>query len=175
MAIIKSSTPYAKALFDLAKETNSLEGIKADVVLIKSVLTQSAEFRDFISNPTFQAEKTFGLIDKVFSGKINSNTLNFLKVLVSKNRIAQLDSVCDSFNQLYNQSLNLSDVKLTTAVAVSDEMKHQIATNVVKNSNSQIENIVDPSILGGFIVEFDNKILDQSVLSKLNKIKNKFV
>lgn len=175
MAIVKSSTPYAKALFDLAKESNSLDSIKSDVGLIKSVLSQSSEFRDFISNPTFKADKMNAFIHTIFNGKINEKTLSFLKVLVSKNRINQLDSVCESFNLLYNASLNLSDVKLTTAVAVSDEVKKQIATDVVKNSNSNIENIIDPSILGGFIVEFDNKIFDNSVLSKLNKIKNKFI
>lgn len=175
MAIVKSSTPYAKALFDLAKESNSLDSIKSDMGLIKSVLFQSSEFRDFISNPTFKADKMNAFIHTIFNGKINEKTLSFLKVLVSKNRINQLESVCESFNLLYNASLNLSDVKLTTAVAVSDEVKKQIATDVVKNSNSNIENIIDPSILGGFIVEFDNKIFDNSVLSKLNKIKNKFI
>lgn len=173
MASEKSSFPYSKALFELAKDSNSLDTIKNDVSYIKEALNVSVEFNDIIKNPIFKKEQKLKIVEAVFANNISSASLQFLKILVSKNRISQLNSICDGFLALYSEGSNIVSLKLTTASAITDEMKNQLASSIVKNAKVEIQTIVDPSIIGGFIAEFNNQMLDESISTKINKLKQK--
>jgi F-type H+-transporting ATPase subunit delta len=172
MAIEKKSIPYAKALFDLAKEKNLLTQIKSDAVALKDTCKASVEFKDLISNPTIANEKKVELIKTIFSGKIQNETLNFLNLLVKKGRLGQLSSICEACIHFINQSENLIQVKLTTATAVSDTEKTAIASKFLGANKYEIENLVNPDIIGGYVLEFDNKIVDSSISNQLNQFKN---
>ena len=172
MAVIKSSIPYAKALFDLAKEKNLLAKVKEDVEALRDVCTQSVEFKDIISNPTIANDKKQEILKNLFSGKIQSETLSFLNLLIKKGRLEQLASICESCIQMIHQSENIIQVKLTTATAISDTEQAQIATKFLGNSKYEIESQVNPSIIGGFVIEYDNKILDKSISNQINQFKN---
>ena len=173
MATEKSSFPYSKALFELAQDTKNLDAIKNDVSYIKEVLQVSVEFKDIIKNPIFKKEQKLKIVEAVFGAQIAASTIQFLKILVQKNRIAQLDSICDGFMKLYSEGTNIVSLKLTTASAITDEMKNQLASSIVKNAKVEIKTVVDPSIIGGFIAEFNNQMLDESISTKINKLKQK--
>ncbi len=172
MAIEKKSIPYAKALFDLAKDKNLLKQIKEDAMALKDICKSSIEFKDLISNPTIANDKKVELLKTIFSGKIQADTLNFLNLLVKKGRLGQLSSICEACIHFINQSENLIQVKLTTASAVSDTEKTAIASKFLGANKYEIENIVNPDIIGGFVLEFDNKIVDSSISNQLNQFKN---
>lgn len=172
MAIEKKSIPYAKALFDLAKEKNLTAQIKADAIALQETCKLSVEFKDLISNPTIANDKKVSLLNTVFSGKIQTETLNFLNLLVKKGRLSQLSSICEACIHFINQSENLIQVKLTTATAVSDTEKTAIASKFLGANKYEIENLVNPDIIGGYVLEFDNKIVDSSISNQLNQFKN---
>jgi F-type H+-transporting ATPase subunit delta len=75
--------------------------------------------------------------------------------------------------KLYSEGTNIVSLKLTTASAITDEMKNQLASSIVKNAKVEIKTVVDPSIIGGFIAEFNNQMLDESISTKINKLKQK--
>ncbi|MBL7788614.1 MAG: ATP synthase F1 subunit delta [Chitinophagales bacterium] len=175
MAIEKNSIPYAKALFSLATEKKNTASIKADVMALQSLATENAEFKDIIKNPTISATLMNDLVQKLFSGKLQPETLDFLRLLIKKGRIGQLASICEAVVFFINQSENLTHVKLTTATAVSDNEKSQIASKFLGDRKCEIENIVNPEIVGGFVLEFDNKILDNSISTQLQTLKNNLI
>lgn len=172
MAVLKSSIPYAKALFQLAKEKNELADVKADANLILESLKGSAEFGNMISNPTISKSNKTEILQKLFSSKIKSETNSFLALLVNKGRISELDSVCEAFIDMVNKESNTVKVRLTTAYKISDDTQKQIAGKAMGESKYEIENIINPDILGGYILEFNNKMLDQSISNKIQTIKN---
>jgi len=172
MSIVKNSIPYAKALFDLSKEKGLTSSIKEDVIALKEVCQNSAEFKDFIANPTVSNDKKAEVLKTLFSGKIQKETLDFLNLLVKKGRLGQLGSICETCISFINESENLIQVKLTTATAISDTEKAQIASKFLGNSKYEVETIVNPEIIGGFVLEFNNKILDNSISNQLNQFKN---
>lgn len=172
MAIEKNSIPYAKALFDLAKEKNQIATIKADAVALRDVCTKSTDFKDFIANPTIANDKKVEVLKNLFSGKVQTETLEFLLLLVKKGRLSQLPSICEAAIYFFNQEENIIQVKLTTATSISDNEKSTIASKFLGNKKYEMENVVNPSIIGGFVLEFDNKILDNSISNQLNQFKN---
>lgn len=172
MAIEKNSIPYAKALFNLAVEKKISDEIKQDMLTLKDICKHSAEFKDLISNPTVTNSKKGEVLSSLFSGKIQKDTLDFLNLLIKKGRLGQLSSICEACIHFINESQNLILVKLTTASAISDNDKAQIASKFLGKNKFEMENIINPDIIGGFVLEYDNKILDNSISNQLNKLKN---
>lgn len=172
MAIVKNSIPYAKALYSLAVDNNNTAKVKADAITLHSLAIENIEFKDIIKNPTLSASVMNDLIAKLFEGKVQKETLDFLYLLVKKGRLAQLASICETFVFLVNQAENLTQVRLTTAAAISDTEQAQIATKFLENRKFEIVNVVKPEIVGGFVLEFDNKILDNSISSQIQTLKN---
>jgi F-type H+-transporting ATPase subunit delta len=171
MAILKTSIPYAKALFELAKEKNMVTDIKSDTQSLVQAIDKSTEFADFISNPIVSSTDKTTTLAKLFGGKIKTETSNFLNILVSKGRISELKSVCEAFQEMANKESNTYQLKLTTATHISDDAKKQIAEKSLGDAKFEIETIVNPEILGGFILEYDNRMLDQSISTKVNTFK----
>lgn len=170
----KSIFPYAKALFELASDAKNLNDIKADVLLLSELVNKSSEFKDVISNPIIKKNKKKDILTSLLSSKINTTTEKFLLLLIEKNRISQLDSILNTFLDLFNKSLNKTVVHLTTASAISDDMQKNIASSIATNSNVEVVHHIDSNIIGGFIAEFDNKMLDKSIRSQITKLKHKF-
>jgi F-type H+-transporting ATPase subunit delta len=175
MAIEKNSIPYAKALFSLAVDKKNTAAIKADAQTLKSLALGHVEFKDLISNPTVSNQTKSDIIKNTFAGKLQPETLNFLYLLIKKGRLGQLGSICETIIHLVNQSENLTQVKLTTATAVTDTEKSQIATKFLGDRKYEIESLVNPELVGGFVLEFDNKILDNSISTQLQTLKNNLI
>jgi F-type H+-transporting ATPase subunit delta len=170
----KSIFPYAKALFELASESNILNDIKADVLLLSELVKNSTEFNDIISNPIIKKSKKKEIITNLLNSKIHNTTQKFLVLLIDKTRISQLEAIANTFLELFNKSLNKTVVHLTTASAISDDMQKNIATSIATNANVEVIHHVDSNIIGGFIAEFDNKMLVKSIRTQITKLKHKF-
>lgn len=172
MSVLKSSIPYAKALFGLARQNNSLSEVKSDIQALLSSLRESQDFNNLISNPTISNPAKTEILSRLFETRLRRETMDFLQLLVRKRRIAQLSSVCESFIDMANKEANTVHVRLITATKVSDSTQKQIAAKTLKNVNYEIENMINPDIIGGYILEFNNKMLDQSISTKIKTIKN---
>lgn len=172
MAIEKNSIPYAKALFNLSVDKKNTVNVKADAIALMAIANGDENFKDIIKNPTISNTTKSELLQKIFQGKLQQETLDFLQLLVRKGRLSQLASICEALIFLVNQSENLAQVTLTTAYAISDTEKKQIADKFLGSRKYEVESVVKPSIVGGFILEFDHKILDNSISTQLQTLKN---
>jgi len=175
MAIEKNSIPYAKALFSLATDKKNTPSVKADAQALIAVSKDSVEFNDIIKNPTISNQTKTEIINKLFTGTLQKETLDFLHLLIKKRRLGQLASICEAVVFFINQSENLTQVRLTTATAVSDTEKAQIASKFLGERKYEIENVINAEIVGGFVLEFDNKILDNSISTQLKTLKNNLI
>jgi F-type H+-transporting ATPase subunit delta len=98
--------------------------------------------------------------------------------LVTKGREGDLFEITNSFIAQYNEIKGIHIVKLTTAVAISDDLKQSIQLKVntsVSSGTVELETKVDEKLIGGFVLEFDNKLVDASILRDLNDIKKQFL
>lgn len=168
---------YAKSLVDLATEKGQLEVVYKDMQYLQAVCNSSREFVNLLRSPIIKADKKDAIISAVTKANIGELTAAFSKLLVAKGRESELPEIAEAFIDQYNAIKNIRRVKLTTAVPVSEEVKNAIASKVKTEQglqNVDLETAVDESLIGGFTLEFNNRLLDASVLRDLNDIKKQF-
>lgn len=173
MSAEKLSKRYAKALFDESVSTNSLDVIYADLGLIDSTLKSSRELKSVFKSPVIKNYKKQAIVSEIFNTKINSLTQRFLQLLIHENREVYITEIIAAFFKLYNESKGISEVTVTTASELDNASEQKIVDFIKKTSgypNVKINNKIDTSILGGFVVDFGGKLYDNSVRYKLRKI-----
>lgn len=168
---------YAKSLIDLAVERNQLEEVYKDMLYLQAVCKASREFVILLKSPVIPIDKKNNALTAVTAGKISELTAAFNKLLISKNREFYLPEIVDSFINQYNSIKGIHKVKLTTATAVSDDVKKAIVskiTNETSLEHIELESVVKEELIGGFILEYNNNLLDVSIERDLRDIKAQF-
>lgn len=168
---------YAKSLIDLAVEKGQLEQVYADMLYLQQLNKASREFLNLLRSPVVKPDAKIKAINAVTKGKISDMTVSFTTLLINKAREADLPEVITSFIQQYKQKKNINTVKLTTAVPVSEDVKKQLIAQVMKTSNLQnieLETVVDPNIIGGFVLQSGDKLIDASIAYDLKNVSRQF-
>jgi F-type H+-transporting ATPase subunit delta len=169
---------YAKSLIDLAQERGELEVVYKDMQYLQQVVKHSREFVTLIKSPVIKADKKNAILEAVSKGKVSEMTMGFNRLLVTKGREAVLPEIVNAFIDQYNSIKGIHRVKLTTAVEVSEEMKKSITRKMVVEAGLgqvELETKVDPALVGGFILEFNNNKVDASILRDLKDLRKQFV
>ncbi len=169
---------YAKSLVDLSIERTQLEEVYADMKYLKAVCMASSEFVSFLTSPIIKADKKEAIITAVTNGNIGELTTAFIKLLVVKGRESDLYEITKAFISQYNSIKNIHTVTLTTATEVSDSVKQSIKTKVntvLGFGTVELETKVNEKLIGGFVLEFDNKLVDASIFRDLNDVRKQFL
>ncbi len=168
----KISVRYAKALFNLAIENNELETVKNDIVFLNETAS-TPDFDTFLNSPIIPISKKIIVFKGVFTGKIHKNTLELLILMAKNRREAFLKIITLNFLKLYRNYLNISKAEITTAVPISNENISEITTLLKQLLTGEIEikNNINPDIIGGFILNIDDRQIDASVKTQLNNYK----
>jgi F-type H+-transporting ATPase subunit delta len=112
------------------------------------------------------------------TGKVSELTSVFSNLLVRKGRESDLPEIANAFISQYNSLKGIHQVKLTSAVPVSEELKNSIKERVQKANDFitvELETVVDQKLIGGFVLEFNNKQIDASIANDLREIKKQFL
>lgn len=169
---------YAKSLLDIAVEQNQVDTTLMDVKLLDKVSTESHEFANLLKSPIIHSDKKQRIIEAVLGDKLAPLTKAFVTLLVSKGRESNLPEIAKAFIGLYKEMKGIKTLMLTTAVPASDALKQKIVQRATASlNNAQIELIetVNPEILGGFVLEMDDKLFDASIRRDLNDVKSQFL
>lgn len=167
---------YASALYEVALENQQVEEVYADVRQILNLYGQSRDFMLMLKNPVIPAPQKKKVMISIFEGKINDITLKFFLILASKNREKLTDHICNQFVILYKEANNIHDITIRTAIALSPENRNNILENLQEAIRGRIElhEIVDPSLIGGYQLTYDDKRYDASIRKQINELRRKF-
>lgn len=168
---------YAKSLIDLAVEKNQLEVVYKDMQYLQAVCKASREFVSVLKSPVIPVDKKNNAFTAVTAGKVSELTAVFNKLLISKNREFYLPEIVDAFIDQYNLIKGIHKVKLTTAAPLSDEVKQSIVSKIIKETaleHIELESVVKEEIIGGFILEYNNNLVDASIQRDLRDLKTQF-
>lgn len=168
---------YAKSLLDLAVEKAQLEKVYDDMLYLQQLLKSSRDFLNLLRSPIVPSDKKQAVIDSVIGKNVNQLTGAFTKLLVNKGREGELPEIISAFINQYKEKKGIHTVKLTTAVPVSDDVKKQLVEQVKKTSdmqNIELESTVDPNIIGGFVLQAGDKLIDASVAYDLKQVSRQF-
>ncbi len=168
---------YAKSLIDLATEKGQLEAVYADMKYLQAVCKASSEFVALLKSPVIKSDQKNSIVTAITQGKVGELTAAFNRLLVKKGRESELPEIAFAFVDQYNEIKGIHIVKLTTAVAVSDEMRSSIEKKVKTEQGFgtvELETVVNEKLIGGFVLEFNDKLVDASILRDLKDIKKQF-
>lgn len=168
---------YAKSILDLAIEKGELEKVYSDMLYLQDVLKGSRDFINLLKSPVVKADAKTRAVNAVTAGKISPLTSGFLDLMIAKAREAVLPEVITAFIRQYKIHKNIHTVKLTTATPVSEQVKSAIVTQVKKSGNYEnieLETVVNPDIIGGFVLQAGDKLVDASISYDLKEISKQF-
>lgn len=168
---------YAKSLLDLAVERNELETVFNDMQYIRAVCQASRPFVSLLRSPVIPPDKKGNAIKAITGGKVSAVTSAFIHLLLNKNREFYLPDISAAFIDQYNVVKGINKVKLTTAVPLTEQVKDEIVNKIKAQSsldNIQLETVVNEDLIGGFVLEFNNNLVDASIQRELRDLRTQF-
>ncbi|MES1217421.1 MAG: ATP synthase F1 subunit delta [Bacteroidota bacterium] len=168
---------YAKSLIDLSIERNQLEQVYADMQWLLQVTKSNPDFVVFLRSPVIKADKKIKIIEAVTSGKIGELTQAFTRLLINKGRESDFPEIITSFISQYKEKKHIHTIKLTTATPVTEEIKNAIVAQIRKTTdmqNIELEASVNADIIGGFVLQAGDKLIDASIAYDLKTIARQF-
>jgi F-type H+-transporting ATPase subunit delta len=164
---------YATALFELAREKKSIDGVGASLASLKKALADSADLRALTTSPLIGrdvATKSVASLAKAM--KLDALTTKFLGVLAQNRRLGELGNVIRSFEGLAANHRGETTAEVTSAhkleAAQLTALKKQLKAKV--GSDVAVVQKVDPAILGGLIVKIGSQMIDSSIKTRLNTL-----
>ncbi|HRZ41732.1 MAG TPA: ATP synthase F1 subunit delta [Bacteroidales bacterium] len=172
----KIAASYAGAYFSLAVDMKLTDAVEADMRLIAAVLAENPELVKVLASPVIGTAKKQGILLALFQGKVHELTIRFLHLMVKALRIRLLNEIAQHTLQLCKEFKGIRTVSLKTAIPLSDKLRDafEIKLKGLLQSEIDLVEITDPSLIGGFVVQVDDDRYDASFKSKLNKLDRQF-
>ena len=171
----RAAIRYAKAILDIAQTSGKAEAVNNDMKSIVTAVAESAELKDFLSSPVIKMDVKKSAVSEVFSS-VQAETNSLFHLLFENKRFEILESIATQYNRLYDESNGVEVAKVTTAFPITPELQTKVLAKIAEFSSKKImiENIVDPAIIGGFILRVGDQQYNASVASKLSELKREF-
>jgi F-type H+-transporting ATPase subunit delta len=172
MASTKAAIRYAKAILDLSNSKGISESVNNDMKLIASTINGNLELNTFIQNPTIKVEVKESALLEVFA-TVDNVTKGLLHLLFENKRFEILEAIAVKYSELFDIMNNVEVAKVTTAIAMDAALEAKVLAKIATLSDKKItiENIVDPAIIGGFILRIGDQQYNASVANRLQVLK----
>jgi F-type H+-transporting ATPase subunit delta len=164
---------YARALFELARDTGQLESVAGSIATLKATLAESEDFATLTRNPVLSRLQTEKAVEAVAGSLgLDQTTTRFLGVLANNRRLAALDGIIAAFDELSADHRGEETARVTSAHPLDADQLATLKTRLRGRIGRDVtvETKVDPSILGGLIVQIGSQMIDGSIRTKLNTL-----
>lgn len=167
---------YSQALFSVSTGRNSTAEVLEEISLLGKLASEDPEFANFLSSPMIDAQDRQTAIDKMFRGRLSEVVVDTLQVVNRKGRLALLPSIAEGYRQLLRDRDQRVDVLVWTAVPLSEALRSEIRAVVARFTGRQpdLRETVDPSLIGGLVLEVGDRKVDGSVLFEISKYRQRF-
>lgn len=176
MAETKVAKRYANSLLDLAREQRVEDTVYKDMLMVHSTIRGSKQLSLFFKSPIINTDKKDEVLRQVFEGKVHTMILLFFKIITRKKREYYIEDIVIAFIELYKEYKNMRTALLITATAVDDNIRREMLTLIGKTTSEtiELEEKIDPSIIGGFILRWGDRQVDTTVSRKLHELRQSF-
>lgn len=171
----RAAIRYAKAILDIAQTSGKADAVNNDMKSIVNAVSESAELKDFLTSPIIKIEVKKSALSEIFSN-VQNETNSLFHLLFENKRFEILEAIAIQYNKLFDESNGIEVAKVTTAFPITVELETKVLAKIAEFSNKKItiQNIVDPTIIGGFILRVGDQQYNASVASKLSELKREF-
>ena len=169
---------YAEALVQIAKSGKlSFENVSANLNLVKETLETSKDLDTFLTNPIISIEDKKEIVNKVFADEINVLILNFLKVIIDKNRFDTFPEIFETYSKAIDDINNISRISVTSAVEMSKEaqarLKEKLELKLRKNVILDLN--INTDIIAGLVINIGDNVIDMSLKNKLEDLSKNII
>jgi F-type H+-transporting ATPase subunit delta len=166
---------YAQALFATALKFDVVRAVEDDLEAISRLMETDKSFRDFIMAPYTSREEKARIAEKVFGDRITALTMQVLRVMLEKRREPELPLVRDEFTELRRRHENVVHALVTSAKELDGTQRTALVAKLQASLGKTVEADfeVDPSLLGGLKVAYENNVLDGTVRGALQKLRER--
>lgn len=167
------TTPWAEAFLQVSESRNETEQVIEQVRSLLSLWHESGLLREAMASPVLEVEGKKAALQSLFGENLNASLLNLLRLLADRQRIGMLGPVLERVLDLYREQNDIALATVTSAVALSDEQQSAIrekARAVAGSAQVEIQQRVDPSLIGGFVLSVGSKVLDASLAGQVRRL-----
>jgi F-type H+-transporting ATPase subunit delta len=165
---------YAKALFELALEKGVVEEVYQDSLKITDICENSRELRLLLKSPIINSGKKLTILQDIFSKDIHVLSMTYMLIMVRKNREAFIPAIAIKVAELYQAYRNILTVHFKSPVLPDETTRKQVMVLMQKYTGSDIDlkAEIDQSLIGGFILNWDDKQYDASIRREIDDMRN---
>ncbi len=173
-----SAKNYANALIEVVRDKKStFDEISKDFENVREILNMSPELREILNNPTISLQTQTDIAIDVFKSEVSIIMLDFIKILIDKKRFKEFSQIYRAYLEKLNEISNIQQVKVVSAIELSDDKKLQVIKKLEEKLNKTIkpEWELDEDIIAGLIVQIGDNIVDMSLKNRLSKLKKELM
>ena len=172
----RTALRYAKATLNLAKEKDFAKEVNDDMILVQSTIEENHDLEVMLKSPIIKSGPKLAVLTQVFEKKVNGITMGLLNLLIENKRLPLLNLVAKEYVVIYDFLKGVEVAQITSAVPLTKELEAEILKKIKESVGKEISmnNVIDPSIIGGFIIRIGDKLYDSSVSSRLKNLLSQF-
>ena len=164
---------YGEGLYELARDEHLLEELHGELTEIGALLKEQPGFIRLLCSRAIERDTRIHVVDETFAGRAHVFIVNFMKLLVEKERIDCLEDCLKWFHQRYNEDMGIVEAQVTSALPLSDNDQEALRQKLQQMSRKKVHLIarVDPSVIGGVRVEMDGRRYDNTIQDRLGRLR----
>ncbi|MFT4521439.1 MAG: F-type H+-transporting ATPase subunit delta, partial [Bacteroidia bacterium] len=168
---------YAKSIFELSVADKNTEALYAEMNDLISTIQGSFELVGLLKNPTVSGADKWKVLDHVFKA-FSPASKNFIKYVVDKKRESELMAIAVDFVHRYNDMKGTAKATVRSAIPLHDSAIEKVKKylgGMIGKPEVEIENVIDKSVIGGMVIQYEDKLLDMSVAKELKEIRKHLI
>lgn len=160
---------YAQAILDLADEQGQADELLDELTELAKVLESHSELEELFGSPLVEEEARARTIEKVFRGRASDLLVDALQVINRKGRLGSLRTIAEAYRQELRDRRGQVDAVVRTAVPLNESLRARLIESLARHTGRKptLVEKVDPSLIGGMVVEVAGTKIDTSVASRL--------
>lgn len=160
---------YARSLLELAEQSQLVDDVETDLETLSALLAKEPGFHTFLASPYFAEQTKRDMVRRTFEDTLHPVTLQFLFVAIDHNRGRLLPEIIERYRLLYRALRGYQTVTAVVARPLREEQKAKLSHDLAAAMHAKVDlNVhVDPAILGGVILRYGDKMLDNSIRGRL--------
>jgi F-type H+-transporting ATPase subunit delta len=172
----RAALRYAKATLNLAKERGLDKETNDDMILIDQTISENHDLLNMLKSPIIKSDVKKTILTEIFGKNINAISHGVINLLIDNKRLQLLPLVAIEYKVIYDFLKGVEVAQVTSAIPINKDLEARILKKVQEISGKEIslKNIIDPSIIGGFILRVGDKQYDSSVSGLLNQLHSNF-
>lgn len=171
----RAAIRYAKAILETAVSSGKANQVNDDMKSIITAVVSSADLKEFLASPIVASDMKMEVLSEVFSS-VQAETNSLFRLLKENKRFEILEAIALQYNTQFDELNGVEVANVTTAFPITAELEAKILAKAATISTKKItiQNTVDPSIIGGFVLRIGDKQYNASVSNRLQELKREF-